>query len=62
MPWTAIIMFVVLLLLAIALANRHQDLEYFRERGIDPYDKQQVKEDEARLHRELQEKGIIPPD
>ena len=35
--WYKIIMFVVLLWLALALANRHQDLTYFRERGIDPY-------------------------
>ena len=61
-PWLAIPVAAALVWLAIALANRHEDLEHYRSRGIDPYNKKQVKEDEASLHRELQEKGIIPPD
>jgi hypothetical protein len=60
--WSKIVILVVLLALETALRNRHENLEYFRKRGIDPYNKKQVKEDEARLHRELQEKRIIPPD
>jgi hypothetical protein len=60
--WFAITMFVVLLWLAVALSRRHESLEYFRAHGVDPYNKKQVKEEDARLHRELQEKGIIPPD
>lgn len=61
-PSFAITIFVVLLWLAVALSRRHESLQYFRAHGIDPYNKHQVKEEDARLHRELQEKGIIPPD
>ena len=60
--WVAIPVAAALLWLAIALANRHESLEYFRKRGIDPYNKKQVKEHMEKVHRELQEKGIIPPD
>ena len=54
-PWGAIIMAGILLWLAIALANRHQTLEYYRWRGIDLY-KKQVMEDEERLRREYDQR------
>jgi hypothetical protein len=60
--WVAIPVATALLWLAIALANRHETLEYFKKCGIDPYNKNQVKEHREKVHRELQEKGIIPPD
>jgi hypothetical protein len=60
-PWVAIPVAAALLWLAIALANRHETLEYFRKRGIDPYNKKQVQEHMEKVHRELREEGIIPP-
>jgi hypothetical protein len=60
--WASGWMFVVMIFVGIHLRNRREALEYYKARGVDPYDKKQVKEDEERLHRELQEKGTIPPD
>jgi hypothetical protein len=59
-PWFAISMFIALLWLVVALSRRRETLKHFRADGIDPYNKKQVEEYKARLHRELQEQGIIP--
>jgi hypothetical protein len=60
--WLGAVVWFLVLIFCIHLRNRHEALTYYKERGVDPYDKERVKEHARKVHRELQDKGIIPPD